>query len=386
MGSAVSEALSAFERHRLVDEWANGVELSGYPGVSTLIERGRRVPAIRTALRCGGHILTYAELFDRMGREVAADRCERSLDGAIRLLADIAESANTGAALMLSVPTGPHASAPCHPTSTIGLHADALAAAVDDRRAVAADCRAQHVDRAMGSSDVRLLATDWACADTAVELLATVADGATLVVATEAQRRDPAALAELIGTCAATHVVADADTLARFADIAAPALPSVRRWDVTGTHCPAILSGMLRDISPGSVAGFAYTAPEYAGVVARGPLDGSGRVRPIPGARVLVLDSELQPVPAGGYGQVFLGGAALVAEVGITAANFVADPFTPGDRLCRTGIFGQWTADGWMTFTAAESITDIVVAVENTVTITDASTDSETAAVTEIAA
>ncbi|NNH71826.1 AMP-binding protein [Nocardia uniformis] len=380
------DTLSAFERHRLVDEWANGVELSGHPGISTLIERGRRVPAIRTAVRCGANILTYAELFDRIGRPATAERCERSMDGAVRLLADIAEAANSGVVLTLSVPTGSHSAAPRSPASTIALHPDALAAAVDDRRAVATDCRTQHVDRAMGSSDVRLLATDWACADTAVELLAALADGATLVVATEAQRQDPAALAELIATCAATHVVADANTLSRFTDTFAPTLASVRRWDVTGTRCPAILPGLLREIAPGSVAGFAYTAPEYAGVAARGPLDGSGRVRPIPGARVLVLDEALQPVPAGGYGQLFLGGAALAAEVPDTAADFVADPFTAGGRLCRTGIFGQWTADGWLTFTAVDSITNSVATLENTVSITDVGTVGETSAVTEIAA
>ncbi|MFI6870237.1 AMP-binding protein [Nocardia sp. NPDC050406] len=372
--------LTAVERHRLVDEWANGVELSGYPSVEGLIERGRRVPAIRTAVVCGAKTLTYGELFERMGRGVAAERCDRSLDGAVRLLADIERAAETTAPLLLSAPTGPHS--PCS-RHAIGLHSDALAAAVDDRRGVAADCRAEHVDRAMGSTDVRLLATEWACADTAVELLAAVADGATLVVATEAQRQRPAALAELIANRAATHVVADADTLARLADIAVPALPSVRRWDVTGTHCPAILSELLRTIAPGSVAGFAYTAPQYAGVVARGPLDGSDRVRPIPGARVLVLDEARQPVPAGGYGELFLGGAALVAEVGAMAADFVADPFAPTGRLCRTGLVGRWTADGWLTFAPSAKG---IAAVENTVAVTDASTDDDASSVAEIAA
>ncbi len=351
MESVVPELLAAVERQRLVDEWANGVELAGYPGVSALIERGRRVPAIRPALRCGAATLTYGELFERMAHATAAERCEASVDGAVRLLADIAAAANSGAALTLSMPTGAYG-------STVGLRADALAAAVDDRRAVTTDCRAGHVDPAQGTSNIRLLATAWACADTAVELLAAIADGATLVAATEAQRRDPAALADLIADTGATHVVAEAAVLARFADTAAVALPTVRRWDVTGNHCPAILPGLLRELAPGSVAGFAYTAPGYAGVVARGPLDGSGRVRPIPGARVLVLDVELRPVAPGRYGRVYLGGAALAAEIDGGTALFVADPFIPGARLCHAGIPGRWTADGWLTFATGEIVAE----------------------------
>ncbi|WP_306360322.1 AMP-binding protein [Nocardia sp. CC227C] len=353
MESVVPELLSAVERYRLVDEWANGVELSGYPAVPALIERGRRVPAIRPALRCGAATLTYGELFERMARGTAAGRCEASLDGAVRLLADIAAAANSGAALTLSMPTGPNETA-----STIGLRADALAAAVDDRRAVTTDCRAGHIDPAQGTTNIRLLATAWTCADTAVELLAAIADGATLVVATEAQRHDPAALADLVADTGATHVVAEAAVLARFADTAAVPLPTVRRWDVTGTRCPAILPDLLRELAPGSVAGFAYTAPEYAGVVARGPLDGSGRVRPIPGARVLVLDAYLRPVAPGRSGRIYLGGTALAAEIDADAAPFVADPFVAGARLCRTGISGRWTADGWLTFATGDIVTE----------------------------
>ncbi|MCU1646086.1 MAG: hypothetical protein JWN03_6361 [Nocardia sp.] len=346
MERLVPESLSTVERLRLVDEWANGVELYDVPSVESLIECGRRVPILRTAVRYGGHILTYAELFDRLdGGSIGS--AGPSLDGLARLLCEIAAAANNDSTLMLG-------------DSGIGLTADALAAAADDRRAVVAAHRECRVDRAFGSADVRLFATRWDCADAAVELLAALADGATLVLATEAQRQAPAALAELIATCAATHVVADARTLATLSDLPAPALPTVRRWDVTGTDCPVILSGLLRAVAAGSVAGFAYTAPEYAGVAARGPLDGSGRVRPIPGARVLVLDSALRPVAPGMSGEVYLGGAALAAE---SATGFVADPFVPGGRLTRTGARGGWTADGWLVFDMAETIDATVVSV-----------------------
>ncbi|MRH91591.1 AMP-binding protein [Nocardia sp. SYP-A9097] len=333
MERRLPKSLSAVQRHRLVDEWANGVELYDVPSVESLIECGRRVPVLRTAVRHGGHILTYAELFARLDGGVIGT-AGPSLDGLAELLCDIAEATQTDSTLDFGA-------------SGISLTPDALAAAADDRRAVVADHREARIDRAFGSADVRLFATRWDCADAAVELLAALADGATLVLATAAQRTDPAALAELISTCAATHVVAPAGILSGLADRPAPALPSVRRWDVTGTACSAVLSGLLRTISPGSVAGFAYSAPEYAGVAARGPLDGSGRVRPIPGARLLVLDETLRVVAPGTTGDVYLGGAALAAAT----PGFVADPFAAGN-LCSTGARGHWTADGWLVFDA----------------------------------
>ncbi|MBL1075254.1 AMP-binding protein [Nocardia sp. 2] len=391
------EPLSTVERHRLADEWANGVELYDVPAISCLIQGARRVPALRTALNCGSRTLTYGELFDRVdalhaesagfafgsrtsaagsawaGATVSGDGREpgdAALDGLVRLLSEIVSAATADA---LPVPpsdcTGGHpgecglaqagdcaftrARGLAEPVvSGLALTLSALAAAADDRRGVVADHRICRVDRAYGSADVRLLAVAWDGADAAVELLAALADGATLVLATAAQRADAAALAGLIAETSATHVLAEADALAGFADLAAPFLPSVRRWDVTGTSCPAILSGLLRMIAPDSVAGFAYTAPEYAGVVARGPLDGSGRVRPIPGARLLVLDAELCLLAPGESGDVHIGGAALAIEPADAAATFIADPYAPG-RVARTGERGRWTADGWLVFDAA---------------------------------
>ncbi|UFS95375.1 AMP-binding protein [Nocardia huaxiensis] len=378
--------LSTVERHRLADEWANGVELYDVPAIGCLIQCARRVPAIRTALICGSHTLTYGQLFDRVAAHAIAEAgfasvgpaCDdrpaaldadpeaAALEGLARLLAEITAAAEPLPAARPVACAGSHPdtcaqSGDCalirhdlaEPTvPRLALTLSALAAAADDRRGVVADTRACRVDRAFGSADVRLLAARWDGADAAVEMLAALADGATLVLATEAQRADAAALSELIAATSATHVLAEVAALAGFADLPAPALPTVRRWDVTGTACPAILPGLLRAIAPDSVAGFAYTAPEYAGVAARGPLDGSGRVRPIPGARVLVLDAELCLVAPGETGDVYLGGAALAAEPAEAAADFLADPYAAG-RLVKTGERGHWTADGWLVFAAA---------------------------------
>ncbi|WP_406230182.1 amino acid adenylation domain-containing protein [Nocardia sp. NBC_01009] len=71
---------------------------------------------------------------------------------------------------------------------------------------------------------------------------------------------------------------------------------------------------------------------------------------PICGATALVLDSWLQPVPAGTVGELWLAGAALALgyldRYGLTATRFVANPFDKaGGRMYRTGDLVRWSAD-----------------------------------------
>jgi acyl-coenzyme A synthetase/AMP-(fatty) acid ligase len=80
-----------------------------------------------------------------------------------------------------------------------------------------------------------------------------------------------------------------------------------------------------------------------------------GRVslgKPIPGTRVYVLDSNLQPVPPGVTGEIAIAGEGVTrgyyGQPDRTAERFLPDPFAaePGGRMYRTGDLARRRSDG----------------------------------------
>ncbi len=88
---------------------------------------------------------------------------------------------------------------------------------------------------------------------------------------------------------------------------------------------------------------------------AGGELPGDGMVpigRAFPNTGILLLDRDMQLVPAGTPGEIAIAGEGLargyLGRPDMTAARFVPHPFStaPGERLYRTGDLGRYMPDG----------------------------------------
>ncbi|AXQ47327.1 non-ribosomal peptide synthetase [Pseudomonas vlassakiae] len=68
------------------------------------------------------------------------------------------------------------------------------------------------------------------------------------------------------------------------------------------------------------------------------------------GRRLCILDGEMQPVPVGAIGELYIGGPGLArgyhGQPALSAERFLPDPDVPGTRLYRTGDRARFDANG----------------------------------------
>ena len=254
------DVLLADERHRLLDEWCDRGPLD----VEAFRARMSSLPvdSDTIAIKRGDDALDYRSLADDLTRDDAAG-------GPLSDVVTVVRRALQG-----------H---PCH-----------LPAASSDA--------------------IRLIAVRSGDPVMVSELLAGLSDGATVVLATDSERTDPAALAAVVVGQSVRRVVASPDMLGLLPHSGVSMMPSVRTWVAASVGTQPSLGETLGSLSVGSVAEYRYVAGNLDTISVTGELSEPHLGRPVPGSKVLVLDARLEPVPPGVVGNVHVqvAGSVLV--------------------------------------------------------------------------
>ncbi|MFC5743182.1 non-ribosomal peptide synthetase, partial [Dyella tabacisoli] len=176
--------------------------------------------------------------------------------------------------------------------------------------------------------------------------------GAQLVFAPSDELIPGDALVQLLRRHAITHVTLPPAALPV---MSADNLPDCAQLIVAGDACPPAQVArwsegrrMFNAYGPTETTVCATIGAPLRGAVA--PTIG----RPIANAQVYILDAAMQPVPVGVAGDLYLAGQGLARgyfqRPALTAERFVANPFTPGQRMYRSGDLARWLPDGELDF------------------------------------
>lgn len=191
----------------------------------------------------------------------------------------------------------------------------------------------------------------------------TLSQGGRLCVPEEATRRDVFALGDLIVTERISHLLCLPSLYHELLDALADrgrSAPSC--CIVAGEICRADVVERHHATSPEALLFNEYGPTEgsvWCAVHRVGAGDGRARAvsigRPIPGARVFVLDRGGSLAPVGVAGEIHISGEGVVRgyleRPDLTAEKFVPDPFGGGGgRLYRTGDRARYRSDGTLEF------------------------------------
>ncbi|MGH3378982.1 MAG: amino acid adenylation domain-containing protein, partial [Actinoallomurus sp.] len=183
-----------------------------------------------------------------------------------------------------------------------------------------------------------------------LELFLPLTVGAHVVLADAEQARDPLRMAALIASARPTVLQATPVTLRMLLDTGWSAPPGL------GILCGGekLAPSLARRLAAGGATVWDLYGPTETTVWATtARLDAAGRVvewAAEANSAVHLLDPDLEPVPIGVVGEVYIGGTGLAwgyhRRPALTAEAFVPDPFGDGERLYRTGDLARRRQDG----------------------------------------
>lgn len=149
----------------------------------------------------------------------------------------------------------------------------------------------------------------------------------------------------------ASLLVADTTNRKAIAQIQTMMVGGEAFTEALATQLKQIISGQIHNMygpTETTIWSATYSLKQVDGVVPIG--------RPIANTELYVLDKNLQPLPVGVAGELFIGGKGVARgylnRPELTQERFVANPFStdPGDRLYRTGDLVSYRADGNLDF------------------------------------
>jgi len=218
----------------------------------------------------------------------------------------------------------------------------------------------------IGRSDTLLQLTDLSYDASVRDTLGPLLAGARLVLLSEDEARDPAAILDRLARHRATAVLSIVPTLLRALVAASGSAhgvcDSVRTVLVSGEVLRSEDCAAARRLFRPDTRVVNQYGPTECTMTSSWfpvPADARGEVaigRPIANVRFYLLDRRLRPVPPGVPGELYIGGVGLAHGYhGLparTAESFVPDPVgeEPGLRLYRTGDLAVRDADGTLRF------------------------------------
>jgi amino acid adenylation domain-containing protein len=204
-----------------------------------------------------------------------------------------------------------------------------------------------------------LLLSPFAFDSSVAGLFWTLCRGGMLVIPEEDSHQDPAHLAELIWRYSISHLLCLPtlyELILRQAQVGQ--LSSLRTVIVAGESCPPELvqhhtetltqAELFNEYGPTEATVWSSVYRCARSIEQRSVPIG----RPIANTQIYVLAPDLQPVPVGVSGEVYIGGEGVTRGYfncpDLTTERFVPDPFgvMPGARLYKTGDLARFLADG----------------------------------------
>jgi amino acid adenylation domain-containing protein len=211
------------------------------------------------------------------------------------------------------------------------------------------------------ADDVCCQKTSLSFVDSVWEIFGPLLKGVPLVIIHEIAVRDPQLLIDTLSVNRVTRLVLVPSLLRVMLDqpgSIARSLPSLKHWTSSGEVLPVDLARSLKRKLPDSVLINLYGSSEIAADVTCFEVAEPEKLntipigRPISNTAAYVLDDQLQPVPVGVHGEIYIAGAGLARcyldHGDLTAERFLPDrrASKPGARMFRTGDRARYREDG----------------------------------------